>query len=187
MAASTTPTAPSRPPISLPATSPHSAWAAEPHLEARKRIGLQVIFIFLLRVRRAPLFHQKEGVEVGRGALTFAKSPAGNGVCECGDTRRQPKSFHAWTARIAVARRRRWRRLRAGQQQGRPHRDRRSRHLPARKPRRIEFAPWRPGQRNILERGPSCSHRRHGSRRRSACISACVIGSSAGRAAPPSS
>ena len=44
------------------------AWAAEPHMEARKRIGLQVI-IFLIVFAGPPLFHQEEGVEVGRGAL----------------------------------------------------------------------------------------------------------------------
>ena len=49
------------------------AWAAEPHLEARKRIGLQVI-IFLHRVRGAALFHQEEGVEVGR-ARTAERCP----------------------------------------------------------------------------------------------------------------
>ena len=36
-------------------------WAAEPHLEARKRIGFQVM-IFLLDLRRPALFHQEEGV-----------------------------------------------------------------------------------------------------------------------------
>ena len=37
-------------------------WAAEPHMEARKRIGLQVM-IFLHRVRGAALLHQEEGVD----------------------------------------------------------------------------------------------------------------------------
>ena len=37
-------------------------WAAEPHLEARKRIGLQVM-IFLIVLRRAALLHQEEGVD----------------------------------------------------------------------------------------------------------------------------
>ena len=41
-------------------------WAAEPHLEARKRIGFQVM-IFLLVLRGPDLLHQEEGL--GRRAL----------------------------------------------------------------------------------------------------------------------
>ena len=44
-------------------------WAAEPHLEARKRIGFQVM-IFLIDLRRADVLHQEEGV--GRRALRRA-------------------------------------------------------------------------------------------------------------------
>ncbi len=36
-------------------------WAAEPHLEARKRIGFQVM-IFLADLRRPDVLHQEEGV-----------------------------------------------------------------------------------------------------------------------------
>ena len=42
-------------------------WTAEPHLEARKRIGFQVM-VFLIVLRRAALLHQEEGVETGRGS-----------------------------------------------------------------------------------------------------------------------
>ncbi len=42
-------------------------WAAEPHLEARKRIGFQVI-IFLLVLRRPALLHQEEGLARRRSA-----------------------------------------------------------------------------------------------------------------------
>ena len=37
-------------------------WAAEPHMEARKRIGFQVM-IFLIMLRRPAVLHQEEGVE----------------------------------------------------------------------------------------------------------------------------
>ena len=45
-------------------------WAAEPQLEARKRIGFQVM-IFLLVLRGPALLHQEEGV--GRRALSAAR------------------------------------------------------------------------------------------------------------------
>ena len=53
-------------------------WAAEPQLEARKRLGFQV-FIFPDRVRGAAVLHQEEGL--ARGALNRGKlvrrAPAG--------------------------------------------------------------------------------------------------------------
>ena len=56
-------------------------WAAEPHLEARKRIGMQVM-IFLIVLRGPALFHQEEGV-ARRGAcipkkLEAARPPDAN-------------------------------------------------------------------------------------------------------------
>ena len=45
-------------------------WAAEPHLEARKRIGFQVM-IFLVDLRRADVLHQEEGV--GRRARALRR------------------------------------------------------------------------------------------------------------------
>ena len=42
-------------------------WAAEPHLEARKRIGFQVM-IFLIVLAGPALLHQEEGL--GRRALS---------------------------------------------------------------------------------------------------------------------
>ena len=44
-------------------------WAAEPQMEARKHLGLQV-FVFLILFRRADVLHQEEGL--GRRALILA-------------------------------------------------------------------------------------------------------------------
>ena len=55
-------------------------WAAEPHMEARKRLGMQV-FVFLILLHRPAVLHQEEGL--GRRALSlaamteFGKAPAG--------------------------------------------------------------------------------------------------------------
>ena len=46
-------------------------WAAEPHLDARKRIGFQVM-IFLIDLRRPDVLHQEEGL--GRRARSTGRS-----------------------------------------------------------------------------------------------------------------
>ena len=43
-------------------------WAAEPHMEARKRLGLQV-FMFLILLAGLLVLHQEEGL--GQRALSF--------------------------------------------------------------------------------------------------------------------
>ena len=48
-------------------------WTAEPHMEARKRIGLQV-FVFLILLHGPAVLHQEEGL--GRRALTLAADDA---------------------------------------------------------------------------------------------------------------
>ena len=48
-------------------------WAAEPHMEARKRIGLQV-FVFLILLSGPDVLHQEEGL--GRRALSSALDDA---------------------------------------------------------------------------------------------------------------
>ena len=44
-------------------------WAAEPHMEARKRIGMQVFVFLILLHAGSAVFHQEESL--GRRALTF--------------------------------------------------------------------------------------------------------------------
>ena len=48
-------------------------WTAEPHMEARKRIGLQV-FVFLILFTRPDVLHQEEGL--GRRALSLVTANA---------------------------------------------------------------------------------------------------------------
>ena len=146
------------------------AWAAEPHMEARKRIGLQVI-IFLIVFAGSPLFHQEEGVEVGRGALIAPGLVPADGATEvvpCVDR------LHCCCS-AAVRSATRARRAAARSSASRSSKPAST----ARKPRRIEQAPGTATrQRNILSDTGSW-HRRRASRRRSACISACATGSSA--------
>ena len=55
-------------------------WTAEPHMEARKRLGLQV-FVFLILLSGPAVFHQEEGLGqralIAASTCEFEKAPAG--------------------------------------------------------------------------------------------------------------
>ncbi len=60
-------------------------WAAEPHMEARKRIGFQVM-IFLLVLARPALLHQEEGlgaVKAHRAAEEERRRPNTSALPAC--------------------------------------------------------------------------------------------------------